>query len=349
MVMKLHSVIRILPAVGVLMALCTGCGQESPLDMPASAAETTTLTLHIGTQSPSASVTTKADDSNVMPYEGLRTVRVIITYDSNQRIGYNVKHLVDGSQAPTEAVLNTTLTLQDVPVGEANIYVIANEESLEMEYNNTNLLANVKNKKLEVVDSIWSHFPKRYVDIADHGLPMSAKLENQTISANMSDGISIKLDRAVVKLHLTVENATSGDLTLKGVKFGEFVSDRFYMFREQNLDIPAGTQYKELQYGGDESPMDVTLASNGAKTDWNPVYIYPNFAYKDPTGSNPYTLTLSTGVKEYGPSSLGRNLNSLVRNTQFNILARITATATVTISYEYVPWEEVEIGVPSFD
>lgn len=346
--MKLHSVIRILPAVWALMALCTGCEQESPLDVPASTAETTTLTLHIGTQSPSASVTTKADDSNVLPYEGLRTVRVIITYDSNRRIGYNVKHTVDDSQVPTNAVLNTTLTLQDVPVGNANIYVIANEESLGMEYNNATLLANVENNKLEVVDKDWSHFPKTYAEIAAHGLPMSAKLENQTISADMS-GITIRLDRAVVKLHLTVENATGGDLTLKWVKFGKFVSDRFYMFREQNLDIPTDTQYKELQYGDDNSPMDVTLAPNGARTSWNPVYIYPNFAYKDPTGSNPYTLTLNTGVKEYGPSSLGRNLNSLVRNTQFNILARITATATVTISYEYVPWEKVEIDVPSFD
>ena len=329
------------------MALCTGCGQESPLDMPASAAETTTLTLHVGTQSPSASVTTKADDSNVLPYEGLRTVRVIITYDSNQRIGYNVKHKVDVSQAPTAAILNKTLTLQNVPVGPANIYVIANEESLGMEYDNATLLANVENKKLEVVDKFWIYFPKRYDEIAAHGLPMSAKLEDQTISAGMS-GISIHLDRAVVKLHLTVENATSAELTLKGVKFGKFVSDRFYMFREQNLDIPADTQHKVLQYGGDDSPMDVTLAPN-AKTDWKPVYIYPNFAYKVPTGSNPYTLTLNTENKEYGPSSLGRNLNSLVRNTQFNILARITATATIEISYNCVPWEEVNIDVPSFD
>lgn len=346
MVMKLHSVIRILPAVWALLALCTGCGQESPLDMPASAAETTTLTLHVGTQSPSASVTTKADDPNVLPYEGLRTVRVIITDDSNQRIEHNEIYEVDSSEAPAEAILNTTLTLQDVPVGPANIYVIANEESLGMVYNDQALLDN--DKKLEVVDDDWSHFPKTYDDIAANGLPMSAKLENQTISAGMP-GISIQLDRAVVKLHLTVENATSGDLTLKWVKFGKFVSDRFYMFREQNLDIPTDTQYKELQYGDDNSPMDVTLAPNGVRTSWNPVYIYPNFAYKDPTGSNPYTLTLNTGVKEYGPSSLGRNLNSLVRNTQFNILARITATATVTISYEYVPWEKVEIDVPSFD
>lgn len=345
--MKLHSVIRILPAVWALMALCTGCEQESPLDVPASTAETTTLTLHIGTQSPSASVTTKADDSNVLPYEGLRTVRVIITYDSNRRIGYNVKHTVDDSQAPASAILNTKLILQDVPVGNANIYVIANEESLGMEYDDQTLLENVTNNKLEVVDENWSHFPKTYAEIAAHGLPMSAKLENQTISADMS-GITIRLDRAVVKLHLTVENATGGDLTLHWVKFGAFISDRFYMYREQTMDIPAETQYKELQYGSDDEPMDVTLAAN-AQTQWRPVYIYPNYAYKDPIGSNPYTLTLKTGNKEYGPSSLGRNLNSLVRNTQFNILARITATARITISYNFVPWTPVDIDVPSFD
>ena len=343
--MKLYSAIYLLPVLGAILVFCAGCEQDIPIS-PATDGETTTLTLHVGTQSPSASVTTKADDSNVLPYEGLRTVRVIITYDNNARIGYNVKHTVDNSNAPTTAVLNAKLTLQDVPVGNANIYVIANEESLGMVYDDQTLLANVKNKKLEVVDDDWSQFPKRYIDIKEHGLPMSQAI-TATIASDMQ-GLSIQLDRAVVKLHLTVENATTDELTLQWVKFGQFISDRFYMFREQNLDIPADTQYQQLQYGSDADPMAVTLAEN-SQTEWNPVYIYPNYAYKNPTGSNPYTLTLKTELKEYGPSSLGQNMSFLIRNTQLNILARITASATISISYNFVPWVKEEIDVPSFD
>ena len=39
----------------------------------------------------------------------------------------------------------------------------------------------------------------------------------------------------------------------------------------------------------------------------------------------------------------------MVRNTQFNILARITASATIQIDYSYVPWDEKDVDVPSFD
>lgn len=344
---SLHYILRGCLMGLAVLALCGACEQEDTLPS-ALDGETTTLTLRVGTQSPSASVTTKADDPNVLPYEGLRTVRVIITYDNNQRIGYNVKHEVDKSTAPTSAVLETTLTLQDVPVGRANIYVIANEESLDTEYTDENLLSNINNNKLEVIDEGWKHFPKTYDEIAEDGLPMSQKKEGVDIASGMGS-LSIDLDRAVVKLHLTVENATTGVLTLHWVRFGAFVSDRFFMFRAQNMDIPDETQYQELQYGSDVDPMDVELAAN-AKTNWYPVYIYPNFAYKNPTGSNPYTLTLKTGRETpYGPSLLNRNMNSLVRNTQLNILARITASATIFISYEYIPWETVTVDVPSFD
>ena len=316
--------------------------------------ETTTVTLNIGTQG-DISVSTKADDPNVMPYEGIRTLRVIIVSPVNdpagRRILYNVKHTVAGA-APTEATLKTSVTLTDVPVGPANIYVIANEESIIEGEGYTNAVLEspdyIKNDKLLVLDDGWQFFPKRYDEIAANGLPMSGKLENTTIQAGAA--LSMKLVRAVVKIHLTVENATRDNLTLKWVRFGEFISDRVFMFREDgvSLDIPEDTQYKDQQYGSDNEPMDVTLAAN-AKTNWNPIYILPNWAFQNPSGSNPYTLALATNRKNYEASQFAANLNAMIRNTQFNITARITASAYIEISYEQVDWTEVNIGVPDFD
>lgn len=316
--------------------------------------ETTTVTLNIGTQG-DMSVSTRADDSNVMPYEGIRTLRVIIVSPENdpagRRILYNEKHILAGAP-PTEALLKTSVTLTNVPVGPASIYVIANEESIIEGEGYTNAVLEspeyINNEKLLVLDERWQFFPKRYDEIAENGLPMSGKLENTTIQADAA--LSMELVRAVVKIHLTVENATIDDLTLKEVKFGKFISDRVFMFREDDvsLDIPENTQYKEQTYGGEEEPMDETLAAN-AKTDWRPIYILPNWAFKDQSGSNPYTLALRTDKKSYEASQFAANLNAMVRNTQFNITARITASANIEISYEQVDWTVVNISVPDFD
>ncbi len=316
--------------------------------------ETTTLTLNIGAQG-DMSVSTRAEDPNVMPYEGIRTLRVIIVSPDNdsagRRILYNEKHTVDGA-APTEAILNTSVTLTNVPVGPASIYVIANEESIIEGEGYTNAVLEsptyINNYKLLVLDEEWKFFPKRYDDIAANGLPMSGKLENTTIQADAA--LSMKLVRAVVKIHLTVENATRDNLTLKWVKFGEFISDRVFMFREEgvSLDIPENTQYTDRQYGSEDAPMDVLLAAN-AKTDWKPIYILPNWAFKDQSGPNPYTLALRTDKKSYEASQFAANLNAMIRNTQFNITARITASANIEISYEQVDWTVVNIGVPEFD
>ena len=113
-------------------------------------------------------------------------------------------------------------------------------------------------------------------------------------------------------------------------------------------DIPAVCRYKEQQYGSDNEPMNVTLAAN-AKTNWDPIYILPNWAFQNPSGSNPYTLALATDRKNYDASQFADNLNAMIRNNQFNITARITASASIEITYEQVPWTEVTIDVPDFD
>ena len=321
--------------------------------MTVTAPETVTLTLNIGTQS-SGSASTRADDPNVLPYEGIRTLRVLVISDAtdpkDRKILYNQKHDIDRSTSPTSATLSASLTLPDIPAGMASIYLIANEESIGIEYTDKVLTEDTykDDNKLLLLDEGWNHFPKTYSEIATYGLPMSGRYEHIDINANNTN-FSIALERAVVKLHLTVENATSANLTLQWVKFGNFISDRVYLFRQQDLDIPSTTLYKELRYPEAESEtLNETLA-NKAQTQWRPVYIYPNFAYKDPTGSNPYTLSLATDQKEYSPSLLSANINFMVRNTQFNILARITASATINIDYSYVPWENKDVEVPPFN
>lgn len=345
----MNKIIQSIPLL-LCIAVFVACQQEESL--PGGNDKMVTLTLNIGTQT--IGVSTREDDPNVLPYEGIRTLRALVISDAaapeDRKILYNQKHVIDGNTSPTSATLSPSLTLENIPVGKASIYLIANEESIGIEYTNDILMtpAYINDSKLLLLDEGWTHFPKRYEEIAEHGLPMSGKAEGIEITSDMQ-AISIKLERTVVKLHLTIENATSDNLTLRWVKFGSFIRDRVFLFRQSQLDIPESTIYTDLRYPKDEiETLDVVLAV-GAATDWQPVYIYPNFAYKNPTGPNPYTLSLATSYKEYSPSLIGSDINSMVRNTQFNILARITASATINILYSFVPWEENEVNVPSFN
>lgn len=318
--------------------------------------ETTDITLHIGMKGEDLSVSTKAgSDPNVLEFEGIRTLRVIIVSPEDdaggRRILYNEKHPVEQAAPP---VLSASLTLADVPIGPADIYVIANEESIIGGEGYTDAILQGEqykdDNKLLVLDEGWHFFPRRYADIEENGLPMSGRLEDIVIAPGMSFG-PIDLIRAVVKIYLTVENATGTGMTLKWVRFGNFISDRVFMFRESgvSLDIPGDTQYKELQYGGEgEESMNVSLEPN-ARTDWAPVYILPNFAYPSDNVPNPYTLSLGTDLKDYLGSVLDDNINSMVRNTQVNILARITSSASISIDYHFVEWTKEEIDVPSFN
>ena len=322
--------------------------------------ETTALTLNVGVLSSMPSLSKAEGDGTgtADPYEGIRTLRVIVVSKADaqggRRILANQTFEVDGSDAPTSAVLETSVTVRNVPIGTADLYVIANEESIMGEgngYTDEVLSGELykEDDKLLVLDDGWNYFPKRYEDIARFGLPMSGKLEGVSIVPGGNPLGPVTLTRAVVKLCVTVENATAGDMTLQWLRFGEFVSDRVYMFREDgvSLDIPSDTKYRALEYGDENQPINLNLAAE-ANTNWQSVYIYPNFARKDPTGRNPYTLTIATENKTYGPSLLASDMNSMIRNTQLNITARITAAATIDIDYEFVEWTETEIIVPPF-
>lgn len=339
----------ILPLMAAAAILLAGSCQKS---RDAAIHGTMDVVLNIGTQG-SISLATKAgDDNNAEPYEGIRTLRAIVVSSESstggRRLLYNEKHTVDGSQAPEKAVLSTSLVLHDIPVGPANIYLIANEESIGMEYNSETLLSQeyFDDEKLLLLDKGWAHFQKDYEGIAAYGLPMSGLAENVTIESGMS-AVSMTLYRVVVKLNLAVENGTSSNMTLNWVEFGNFISDRVYLFPHLQLDVPDSTLYKNLRYP-ENGDLGQSL-SPGTTADMPSVYIYPNYAYKDPVGSNPYTLSLATDRKEYSPSQLSANMNSMPRNTQYNITARITASATISIRYEKVPWTAMTVEVPPFE
>lgn len=329
---------------GSLLCLAlASCNSNESQPLQSDDKETATVTLRIGTGTSQPNISTRYVDAS--QYEGIRTLRIIATTGTgtDREIVYNEKVLTGRNNTQQEAV-----TIPDIPVGQVTFYAIANEESLGMTYDNNQIEEDIVStdngsRKVLYIDEA-AHFPKLGPDIVDYGLPMSNRPQTVNIYKDMTTPIDISLDRSVVKLLLTVENATRSDIKLNAVTFGPFSGDRLYLFRENLLDVPANAQYKSFGYEG----LSINIPSGGS-TKKLAAYIYPTYAYTAGMTSSPYTLALKTENRNYEALVFAPNTNSFVRNTQVNITARITTTIGVTIDYKVSDWDPYTINVPDFE
>lgn len=284
---------------------------------------------------------TDGTDPNALPNEGIKTLRVILYKDGEI---YRVDRLRDftGDESP---VLVKSVKVYDVPLGNITFYLIANEGSIEKTYDTPEAIradfVEVNGmQKLLLMDGDRHYFPQTEEDIKEKGLPM-AGMKTVEITED-AESLDITLERAVAKLNLTIENALTEDITVKNINFGNFMSDRVYLFRTRNVDMPDGTTYGEWS-----SPYNQTIpaGTNGTFVG----YVYPSNAR---TGSNTYTLGLQTTGSNYRPSPIVQRTQQLayiVRNTQVNIRATISKEATVSVSYEVTDWVPESVNVPPFN
>lgn len=276
-------------------------------------------------------------------YEGIRTLRVIVTsgQPGSRKILRNIKVENLGNLSEYQ------MAIQDLPSGELFFYVIGNEECLGKTYDDATILNDMDaNHKILFVDDAESrHFPKQGPDIVTYGLPLSGSA-TATVTGDMS--LDINLYRTVVKLCLTVENATNSDIVLNKVSFGPFSGDRFYMFRELELDVPEDTQYGTLVYDTQN-----ILISSGTMTQKLSAYIYPTYP-QFVQGNSPFTIQIETEAMAYPSLVFAPNTNSFTRNTQVNINARITTVTGIELTFTVepwttLPWEDYNQDVPTFE
>ena len=327
---------------------------ERRLDMPG---ETSSVRISIdlpGNMDVEEGPWTKAEGDYVdaSQYEGVRTLRIIVTSGTpeSRTILYNQK--VEG----LAHVSTYTTTIENLPYDSLTFFAIANEESLDMTYDDETIMENLaaNHKLLFIDDTDPKHFPARGPDIVEYGIPMSG---NAAVRLTGDRSVTINLYRSVVKLALVVENATKNPVTLTNVSFGEFFGDRYYMFRDLTLDVPAEIQYEDMVY--DNLNITIPGAQNTAgeepQTQTLSAYFYPTQPDFEGNSKSPFTIGLKTGSgMEYKPVVFAPNTASFVRNTQINLRARITTTVGIELSFEVAPWavepwDEYHQDVPSFD
>lgn len=277
----------------------------------------------------------------------INTLRVIVAPENPEsETDYIANRLFSGEE------LNNMI-IENVPVGNVQIFAFANEASVNKDYSNFSTFLNDINKgedKLLITDPNREFFPKRGSQTeVDMGLPMSWSDRDVQISAPDASGapqeIEIALRRCVAKLRIVMNNTLSDPITIKQMSFGPFFADRFFLFWEQNLDVPQETDYGNGQSYG--TSIDIEGGGSAELL----LYLYPSHA-RIGTETSPYTIGFKTENTEYPMRHFMEGSNPLSwisRNTQVNIYASLGAEADISIEYYVAKWEEKSVTVPDFN
>ena len=271
--------------------------------------------------------------------EGIKTLRVIIVDSKSSTVNVNKLYDYSAEAGPVEV---KTLTIMNLPVGQKDFYVIANEGSVEM--NGINLDTwqekgtfddSDKNELLQAV--ISSGFPK--TEIAELGLPI-AGWQSENITDTEDQVIEIPITRAVAKMELTLTNNTGAPFQLDQVAMGSFFPNKTYLF-------PGKALPEDVAYADHTFKTNATLAEDATET-------FCFYFYESNAGENAYTIQLNDG-SEYGATPIlvepeeegGQEtpLTSVERNTCVRVKGTIESKAW-TLLANVLPWQHEEV---SFD
>lgn len=258
--------------------------------------------------------------------EHMRTLRVIVARQ-NGEILYNLKYDI------AENETSKTITFSEMTVnadGETfDFYAIANEEGVGYNRSWENVtVADLKGMNLQ------SGFLTNANTSKDTYIPQTAYKQIR-VAPQSGGGIqseTMKLDFAVAKVRLTINNTSAGDQYVNDINLSGLNMTSTPLFANGTLsDVTDGT----LSLGS------MTIHANGTAT----VYAY----FFENTGGT-YNLTASwNGTQTLNLNNSAANINAISRGTELNINITLNATTTPTFNIEVVPWAEVEVDVPPFE
>lgn len=326
--------------------LCQACTGTDPQDIT----EERTTTIYLQLPQPDAG--TRMSPSYETDLGKLEkkicTLRVILLSQAGTNKSTTINRLF------TNVKSGESLAIENVPVGEAQLYVIANEASIGQDYSDiANLQKQVVDvngsRKVLITDTDNQYFPIRgselLAETEKKGLPMSWMNKNLTVSKNMT--IDVALERCVSKVRMQIQNDFSKSIKVTEVSFGKFFGNSFYLFREEALDVPDQT-YKEQVY---DKSVDYPIAPNESEV--LICYFYPSFARTSDVEASPYTIGFKTEHGKYPKMAFldsdGKPYNSIPRNKQININVTLSGATHVNIDFEVVEWTERTITVPDFE
>lgn len=257
--------------------------------------------------------------------EHMHTLRVIVARQ-NGEILYNLKY--DIAQNET----SKTITFSEMTVnadGETfDFYAIANEAGVGYSGSWDDVtVADLKGMNLQ------SGFLTNANASKNTMIPQTAYKQIR-VAPQSGGGIqseTMKLDFAVAKVRLTINNTSSAVQTVSNINLSGLNMESTPLFANGTLSaVKEGT----LSLG------NMTIDANSTAT----VYAY----FFENTGGD-YALTANWNNKQQTLDIKAAGITEISRGTELNINITLNATATPTFNIEVVPWAEVEVDVPPFE
>lgn len=257
--------------------------------------------------------------------EHMRTLRVIVARQ-NGEILYNLKY--DIAQNET----SKTITFSEMTVnanGETfDFYAIANEEGVEYNGWENVTVADLKGMNLQS-GFLNANASKNTM------IPQTAYKQIR-VAPQSGGGIqseTMKLDFAVAKVRLTINNTSSAEQTVSDINLSGLNMTSTPLFASGTLSG---------EKGGTLSLGNMTIDANSTAT----VYAY----FFENTGGD-YALTANWNGNLHTLDIKAADITEISRGTELNINIKLNATIPSSPEFyiEVVPWTEVEVDVPPFE
>lgn len=257
--------------------------------------------------------------------EHMRTLRVIVARQ-NGEILYNLKYDI------AENETSKTITFSEMTVnaeGETfDFYAIANEEGVGYSGSWENVtVADLKGMNLSEGFLTNANVSKNTM------IPQTAYKQIR-VAPQSGGGIqseTMKLDFAVAKVRLTINNTSAGDQYVNDINLSGLNMTSTPLFANGTLsDVTGGT----LSLG------NMTIPAGESAT----VYAY---FFENTAGD--YALTATWNGTQTLNIKDDAGLSEISRGTELDINITLNATTTPTFNIEVVPWTEVEVDVPPFE
>lgn len=259
--------------------------------------------------------------------EHMRTLRVIVARQKNGEILYNLKYDI------AENETSKTITFSEMTVnadGETfDFYAIANEEGVGYDGWENVTVADLKGMNLQ------SGFLTNANASKDTYIPQTAYKQIR-VAPQSGGGIqneTMKLDFAVAKVRLTINNTSAGDQYVNDINLLGLNMTSTPLFANGTLSG---------ETGGTLSLGNMTIDANSTAT----VYAY----FFENTGGD-YALTANWNGNPHTLDIKAADITEISRGTELNINIKLNATIPSSPEFyiEVVPWTEVEVDVPPFE
>lgn len=274
-----------------------------------------------------STTTTTTTAGGLEDNEHMHTLRVIVARQ-NGEILYNLKY--DIAQNET----SKTITFSEMTVnanGETfDFYAIANEAGVGYSESWDDVT---------VADLKGMNLPENFLTNAnaskDTYIPQTAYKQIR-VAPQSGGGIqneTMKLDFAVAKVRLTINNTSAGDQYVNDINLLGLNMTSTPLFANGTLSG---------ETGGTLSLGNMTIDANSTAT----VYAY----FFENTGGD-YALTANWNGNPHTLDIKAADITEISRGTELNINIKLNATIPSSPEFyiEVVPWTEVEVDVPPFE